>query len=62
MDIHSKSTDRKMPRSDFQSQFSLSKFIKNLSIFFFIEEFKFRAMFFIVYIFWKLQFLKQFVY
>ena len=29
---------------------------------FFIEEYRFRGMFFIIDIFWKLQFLKRFIY
>ena len=51
-----------MTISDFQSQFSMSKIIQIFLIFFFIEEYQFRGMFFVIDIFWKLQFLKHFVY
>ena len=51
----------KVPISDFQSQFSMSKIIR-IFPFFFIEEYQFRGMFFIIDIFWKLQFLKHFIY
>ena len=52
----------KAPISDFQSQFSMSKIIRIFLNFFFIEEYQFRGMFFVIDIFWKLQFLKHFVY
>ena len=50
-----------MPISDFQGQFSLSKIIR-IFLFFFIEEYQFRGMFFVIDILWKLQSLKHFVY
>ena len=43
---------QKVPKSDFQSQFSMSK---NVRIFLkknFIEEYQFRTTFFVKYIFW----------
>ena len=46
--------------SDFQSQFSMSKIIRNFLIFFFIEEYQFRGTFFVIDIFWKLPFLRHF--
>ena len=49
-----------MPISDFQSQFSMSKIIQIFLNFFYSEEYQFRGMFFVVDIFWKLQFLKHF--
>ena len=61
INIRSKSSDQKMPISDFQSQFSMSKIIRIFLNFFFIEEYQFRGMFFFIDIFWKLQFLKHFV-
>ena len=45
--IRSKSSDQKMPISDFQSQFSTSKIIRIFVNFFFIEEYQFRGMFFV---------------
>ena len=51
-----------MTISDIQSQFSTSKIIRTFLNFFFIEEYQYRDMFFIVEIFWKLQLLKHFVY
>ena len=48
-----------MPISDFQSQFSM--IIQIVLNFFFIEEYQIRDMFIIIAIFWKLQFLKQFI-
>ena len=50
-----------MPISDFQSQFSMSKIIRIFLNFFFIEEYQFRGMFFVVDISWKIQFLKHFI-
>ena len=58
-----KSSDWKLPISDFQIQFSMSKIIRIfLNFFFFIEEYQFRGTLFVIDIFWKLQFLKHFVY
>ena len=51
-----------MPISDIQSQFSTSKIIRIFLNFFFIEEYQFRGMFFVIDILWKLQFLKHFAY
>ena len=51
-----------MPISDFQSQFSMSKIVRIFLDFFFIEEYQFRGMFFVIDIFWKLELLKHFVY
>jgi hypothetical protein len=48
--------------SDFQSQFSMSKIVRIFLILFFIEEYQFRGMFFVIDIFWNLQLLKRFVY
>ena len=39
---------QKVPKSDFQSQLSMSKIIQIFLIFFFIEEYHFRGRFFIV--------------
>ena len=46
---------------DFQSQFSMSKIILIFLKKFFIEEYQIRGMFFVIDIFWKLQFLKHFI-
>ena len=53
---------QQVPKFDFQTQFSMSKIIRIFLISFFIEEYQFRGMFFVIAIFWKLQFLKHFVY
>jgi hypothetical protein len=50
-----------MPLSDFQSLFFYVKNCPNIFHFFFIEEYQFRGMFFVIYIFWKLELLKYFV-
>ena len=42
---------QKVPKLDLQSQFSLSKVIRIFLIFFFIEEYQFRSMFFVFDIF-----------
>jgi hypothetical protein len=42
---------QKVPKSDFQSQFSMSKIIQTFLIFFFIEEYQFRRRFFVIVIF-----------
>ena len=52
---------QKVPKSDFQRQFSMSNIIRIFLIFFFIEEYQFRGSFFIIVIFWKFQFLNNFV-
>ena len=41
----------KVPKFDFQSQFSMSKIIQIFLNFFFIEEYKFRSTFFVIDIF-----------
>ena len=46
----------------FKVSFLRQKISESFSIFFFIEEYKFRGTFFVIDIFWKLQFLKHFVY
>ena len=51
----------KVPISDFQSQFSMSKIIRNFPKKNFIEEYHFRGTLFVTDIFWKLQFLKHFL-
>jgi len=51
INLRSKSSDRKMTISDFQSQFSMSKIIRIFLNFFFIEEYQFRGMFFVIDIF-----------
>ena len=51
-----------MTISDFQSQFSKSKIIQIFLNFFFIEEYQFSGTFFVIVIFWKLKFLRHFVY
>ena len=53
---------QKVPKSDFQSQFSMSKIIRIFLIFFFIEEYQFRRRFFVIIIFLKLQFLNHSVF
>ena len=42
---------QKVPKSDFQSQFSMSKIIRIFLNFFFTEEYQFRATLFVKYIF-----------
>ena len=39
---------QKVPKFDFQSQISMSKIIRIFLNFFFIEEYQFRGMFFVV--------------
>jgi hypothetical protein len=51
----------KMPISDFQSEFSMSKIIRIFLIFFFIEEYQFRGTLVVIDTFLKLQFLKPFI-
>ena len=51
---------QKEPKFDFQSQFSMSKIIRIFLISFFIEEYQFRGMIFVIDFFWNLQFLKPF--
>ena len=41
----------KVPKFDFQSQFSMSKIIRIFLNFFFIEEYQFRSTFFVIDIF-----------
>ena len=45
INVHSKLSDRKMPISDFQSQFSMTKIVRIFLIFFFIEEYQPRGCF-----------------
>ena len=52
---------QKWQNSDFQSLFSLSKVIRIFLKYFFIEKYDFRGTFFVIDIFWKLQFLNHFV-
>ena len=47
---------QKVPKSDFQSQFSASKIIRIFCIFSFIEEYEFRSTFFVVDIFDNINF------
>jgi hypothetical protein len=42
---------QKVPKSDFQSHFSMSKIIRIFLNFFFIEEYQFRRRFFVIVIF-----------
>ena len=51
----------KVPISDIQSQFSMSKIIRNFLKKNFIEEYHFRGIF-VIDIFWKIPFLKHFIY
>ena len=50
-----------MQISDSQSQFSMLKIILIFLVFFFIEEYQFRGMVFVVDIFWKIWFFKHFI-
>ena len=58
---NSKISWQKLPISDFQSDFSMSKIIRIFLIFFFIEEYQFRGTYIVIGINWKLQFLKPFI-
>ena len=51
-----------MTISVFQSQFSMSDILRIFLNFFFIEEYQYMGMFFVIDIFWKLPILKHFVY
>ena len=53
---------QKVPKFDFQRQFSMSKIIWIFLNFFFIEDYEFRNIFFVIDISWKVQILKHFVY
>ena len=56
-------TDQKMPISDFQSQFSMSKIVRIFLFFFSLKNINLaRSIFFVIDIFWKLELLKHFVY
>ena len=44
---------QKVPKFDFQSQFSMSKIIRSFLNFFFFEEYQFRSSFFVIDIFRK---------
>ena len=57
MHSRSKKKKKKKPISDFQTQFSMSKIIR-IFLIFFIEEYQFRGIIFVVDTFWKLQFFK----
>ena len=61
INVHLAGGDWKILISDFQSQFSMSKIIRIFLIFFFIEEYQFRAIFVVIDIFWKRQFLNHFI-
>ena len=50
-----------MPISDFQSDFSMSKNIRIFLKKIFIEEYQSRGTYIVIGIFWKLQFLKPFI-
>ena len=52
---------QKVPKFDFQSQFSMSKIIRIFLNFFFIEEYQFMSTFFVIDIFWWNQFLNHFI-
>ena len=52
---------QKVPKFDFQSQFSMSKIIWIFLNFFFIEKYQFRSTFFVIHIFWYNQFLNHFI-
>ena len=58
---NSKISWQKLPISDFQSEFSMSKSVRIFLIFYFIEEYQFRSTYFVIGFFWKLQFLKHFI-
>ena len=58
---NSKISWQKMPISDFQSDFSMSKIIRIFLKKIFIEEYQFRGTYIVIGIFWKLQFLKPFI-
>ena len=49
INTRSKTSDRKKPIYDFQSQFSMSKIIRIFLKFYFIEEYQFRGTFFVCY-------------
>ena len=51
MNNRSKSSDQKLPISDFESQFSMSKIIQIFLKNFFIEEYQFGGTFFVIDIF-----------
>ena len=53
---------QKVPKSDFQSHFYMSKIIRIFLIFFFTKEYQFRRRFLVIVIFWKLQYLNHFVF
>ena len=53
---------QKLQNFDFQSQFFMSKIIRIFPKKFFIEQHQFRSTFFVIDIFWKLQFLKHFIF
>ena len=57
-----RSSDRKMPISDFQCQFSMSKIIRTFLNLFSMKNINLGTCFFVVDIFWKLHFSKDFVY
>ena len=47
---------------DFQSQFSMSKIIRIFPKKIFIEQYQFRSTFFVIDIFWKIQFLNHLIF
>ena len=52
---------QKVPKFDFQSQFSMSKIIRIFLNFFFIEEYQFRSTFFVIDIFLIKSILNHFI-
>ena len=53
---------KQLQNSDFQSQFSMSKMIRIFLKKFFIEEYNLVSTFFVIDIFWQLQFLNHFIF
>ena len=56
------STVKKLLNSDFQSQFSMSKMVWIFLNLFFIDKYHCRNRFFVIDIFWKIQFSKHFIF
>ena len=53
---------QKVAKFDFQSQFSMSKIIQIFLILFSLKNISLKEGFFVIVIFWKLQFLNHFVF
>ena len=51
-----------MPISEFQSQFSMTKIIRIFLKKIFVDEHQIMGIFFLIDIFWKLQFFKRFIF